>query len=85
MIGAGKNARSLTEFTLRSFAKAQDDYRRVRDDSRGYRMNERLGVISSPSALLRIDSARNLFPCDMFGADAVQNNTEARRLHGGQI
>jgi hypothetical protein len=36
--------------------------------------------------LLRIDSARNLFPCYMeFGADAVQNNTEARRLHGGQI
>gem|GEM_PF-2155581 len=84
MIGAGENARSLTEFTLRSFAKAQDDYRRVRDDSRSYRMNERLAVISSPSALLRIDSARNLFPSYMkLGTGAVQDNTEARRLHGG--
>ena len=49
-------------------------------------MKKRLGVISSPSAMLRINSARNPFPCYMeFGTDAVQNNTEARRLHGGQI
>jgi len=77
MIGAGENARSLTEFTLRSFAKARMTTEGF-EMSRGYRMKKRLGVISS--------GARNLFPCSMeFGTDAVQNNTEARRLHGGKI
>jgi hypothetical protein len=47
-------------------------------------MKKRLGVISSPSEMLRINSARNPFLCYMeFGTDAVQHNTEARRLHGG--